>query len=255
MRLVDTHCHLNDVEAFPHPERAIAEAAAAGVDRILVVGTDVESSELAIRLAETHSGLWATAGWHPNYATACGPEQFERLDAFLDHPKVVAVGEVGLDTYRDYAPLEDQVACLRAQLELATKHSKPVILHCREAYDALLDLLEERPQPPLLFHCFSGDARHAARALALGGVLGVDGPVTYKKNADLRALLASVPRDRLVLESDSPWLPPHPHRGKPNRPAWLPLVNVAVATSLGISPGECAELTSANAERFFGFTG
>jgi TatD DNase family protein len=143
------------------------------------------------------------------------------------------------------------MVALVAQLDLAVRLAKPVVFHAREAYPELLDFLETRPPHPYLLHCFAGDGTDAERALRLGATFGVDGPITYKNADDLRGVIAQIPHDRLVIETDSPYLPPIPYRGKPNRPAYVTRVNEGLAAVLGISPAECAEITTANAERFF----
>lgn len=254
MRLIDTHCHLNDAKAFPDVDATLVAAAEAGVDRVIVVGIDTESSRRALELAESHEGVFAVVGWHPTSAAAFSDSELQAIEMMLASPKAVAVGEIGLDFYWDKSTPEQQYACLTAQLDLAKSVGKPVVFHCRDANDELLAFLESRPVIPYLFHCFSGDSGHAARALALGALLGVDGPLTYPKNDALRSLMADVPRDRVVIETDSPYMSPVPFRGKPNRPDWVVHVNEALAGCWGVSVEECAQLTTANAERFFGLT-
>jgi len=249
--LIDTHCHLNDERAFPDPEAVVAEAREAGVDRLIVVGIDTESSRSALALAERFDGVFAVVGWHPTSAAAFSESELSAIEAMLTHPRVVAVGEIGLDFYWDKSTPEQQHACLEAQLDLAARHGKPVVFHCRDANDELLSFLEARPVQPYLFHCFSGDAGHAARALALGAYLGVDGPITYPKNEAMRAMFGELPRDRVVVETDAPYMAPVPYRGKPNRPAWVAHVAAMLASVWGVSDKECASTTTENAERFF----
>ena len=252
MRLVDTHCHLNDAKAFPNPKATLAEARAAGVDRVVVVGIDEASSRSAVILAESREGVYAVVGWHPTCAAGYTRGRLGAIDAMLQSPKAVAIGEVGLDFFWDKATPEQQYACLEDHLDLAEQRGKPVVFHCRDANDELLTFLEERRPLPYLFHCFSGDADQARRALELGAYLGVDGPLTFPKNAMLREVFKSAPRDRVVLETDSPYLAPIPHRGKPNRPAWVTLVNKELALLWDTGEEECAAQTTANAEVFFG---
>ncbi|HVT12483.1 MAG TPA: TatD family hydrolase [Fimbriimonadaceae bacterium] len=249
--LIDTHCHLNDPEAFPDPEEFLAEARMAGVERVIVVGVEPESCRRALALAEAHEGVFAIVGWHPNYTANYTDEGLAGIEEMLAHPKVVALGEIGLDFHWQYATLEQQERALYAQLELGRKAGKPIVFHCREAYPRLLDILEGQPRHPYLFHCFAGDSADAGRAMALDCYFGVDGPISYKKSEPLREIVRSLPRNRLVVETDSPYLTPEPYRGKPNKPAYVPLVNAALASALGIDPVECAALTTANAERFF----
>ncbi|MCW5940944.1 MAG: TatD family hydrolase [Fimbriimonadaceae bacterium] len=252
-RLVDTHCHLNFPDLFPEPDPAIEEAAREGVDRVIVVGCDAETSRRAVALAERHEGVFAVVGWHPNHAATFDAIGLGEIEAMLDHPKVVALGEIGLDDHWDFATKPQQRTALVEQLDLATRLGKPIVFHCREAYPELLDVLEARKDLPLiLLHCFSGDADDARRAVALGAWFGVDGPITYKKADELRAVVRTLPSERLVVETDSPYLTPHPHRGKPNRPAMVTLVNAGLAATLSLDVDACARLTTTNAERFFG---
>lgn len=251
MRLFDTHCHLQDDKAFPDPTGALQAAHAAGVDRVVVVGTDPEDWTRAIALAEVHERVYAILGWHPNYTADYDSASLAGLRELLRHEKVLALGEIGLDYHWSYSRREQQFAALREQLDLAAELSIPVVFHAREAYGDLLDVLESRPPQAYLFHCWAGDAEAARRAVALGAYFGVDGPVTYKKADDLRAVLVDLPKERLVVETDSPYMAPVPHRGKPNQPAFVAHVNAGLAAVLGLNEDECAELTTSNAERFF----
>ena len=252
--LFDTHCHLHDVSAFPDPVGEIAAAREAGVDRLVVVGVRAEDWLPAIEFAERFEGVYAIVGWHPNYTAEYQPESLAGLRKLLAHPKVLAMGEIGLDYHWDYSPKEVQNRALRDGLSLAKEVNLPVVFHAREAYGDLLDVLEEFLPIQSLFHCFVGSPEEAARAVAMDAYFGVDGPITYKKNDELRATFAQLPRDRVVLETDSPYMAPVPFRGKPNRPAYVPYINAALAETWGVSPEASTELTTANAVRFFGLT-
>jgi TatD DNase family protein len=254
MILVDTHCHLNLVDSFPDPVAAIKEARDAGVTRMIVIGVDVATSSLGLEIAEANEGVFAAVGVHPNYACDYKHSDISDLEEMLSHPKAVAIGEVGLDYHWDYATPEQQRIALFAQLNLAESTGKPVVFHCRKAYPDLLSILEKRTRHAWLFHCFSGDTDDARRAMALDTYFGVDGPITYPKATDLRSVVEMLPRDRIVIETDAPYLSPAPFRGKPNKPSYVRYVNAGLAASLGMSLEECAELTTANAERFFGLT-
>src|SRR6188474_2021839 len=186
--LFDTHCHLNLAEHFPDPDAEIAKAKEAGVTRLALVGIDLESSRRAVEIAGRHEGVYAIVGWHPNSAASWNRSHLSELTDLLRDPKTVALGEIGLDYHWDFATPEQQKACLDDQLELAAEMGKPVVFHCRKAYDDLLGILEARPKRPYLFHCFSGDEGHARRVEELGGWIGVDGPITYKKSEALREL-------------------------------------------------------------------
>lgn len=255
MRLVDTHCHLNDAKAFPNPSEAIEEARAAGVDRMIVVAVDNEWSQIALELSDQFEGVFAVVGWHPSHSAEYKASDIEVIRSMAAHPKCVAIGEVGFDFYWDYATRQQQEDCLHPQLDLAEELGKPLVFHCRDAYPDLLRLLEDRrPQTKMLFHCFSGTEADAERALALDCWFGVDGPLTYPKNEEGRSLFARLPRNRVVIETDAPWLAPVPYRGKGNRPAYVVHVNNALAACWGVTPEESAAITTANAESFFGLS-
>ena len=251
--LIDTHCHLNLRDKFPDPDGAVAAAAEAGVHRLIVVGIDEATSRYAVDLADRLLGVYATVGWHPTSTAGFHADWLKPIEELATHPKVVAIGEIGLDYHWPDSPPSDQERALIAQLDLAASLKKPVVYHCREAYGALLDLLEKRPPPGAqVLHCFSGDAEAARRAVALDLYFGVDGPVTYKNASGLRELLIDIPKERLVLETDSPFLPPVPYRGKLNTPALLPWIARGLGESLGVSEAEVARITTDNAERLFG---
>lgn len=249
--LIDTHCHINFADRFPDVAATLAYAEEAGVRRVIAIGVDVASSEAAVALAEQFYGVFAVVGCHPNYSASFQKDDIQRYAEWLSHPKVVALGEIGLDYHWDYATKEQQMVALHAQLDLAMAVRKPIVFHCRKADDDLLAILESSPRNPYLFHCFSGNAEHARRAIDLDAYFGVDGPITYKNAADLRAIVANLPKDRIVIETDAPFMPPEPHRGKTNQPAWVALVNAALASLWGISIEDAARLTTENAERFF----
>ena len=250
--LIDTHCHLNLKDKFPDVAATVKEAIESGVTRMIVIGVDVATSRVALELADQFDAVYGVVGVHPNYANDYQSSQIKDIEELLKHPKAVAIGEIGLDRHWNYATDEQQKAALFDQLDLAQATGKPVVFHCREAYPALLDLLEKRAWLPWLFHCFAGDAADTKRATALDAYFGVDGPITYPKSEDLRAIVRSLPRDRIVIETDAPYLTPAPFRGKPNKPAYVLYVNAALSSCLGIEQGECALQTTANAERFFG---
>lgn len=218
---------------------------------MIVVGVDLESSRRAVDLAEQHSEIFALVGRHPNYAHEFIDDELRTYEEWLAHPRVVGLGEIGLDFHWDFATPEQQETCLNAQLDLAASLNCPTIFHCRKANDELLALLERRQTCNVLLHCFSGDRVHAERAIALGATLGFDGPITYKKSEETREIIRSIPRDRIVIETDSPYLTPEPFRSKPNEPAFVRIVNEALARILETSAEESARLTTENAERFF----
>lgn len=251
--MIDTHCHLYD-RAFPDLSAALEEAAEAGVEAMVLIGVDLETSREVVRLAEQHLQLSAVVGAHPNYAADFRPETLAEFRELLHHPKVVAVGEIGLDYHWDYATPVQQFEVLSVFLDLALETSRPVVFHCREAYGDLLSYLEKRSTPGrLLFHCFAGDQDDLLRAKEMDAYYGVDGPITYAKADELREVVGLMPRDRVLLETDAPYLPPVPFRGKTNSPAYLPYICQKLADIWGCSPEEVARQTTANAQEFFGF--
>jgi len=250
-QLFDTHCHLNLVDSFPDPSPFFERARDVGVTRLALVGLDPATGRRALEMAEPLDGVYAIVGRHPNYAAHYVRSELDEYREMLSHEKAVAMGELGLDYHWDFASKDQQLRCLTDQLDLAAELEVPVVFHCREAYADLLDLLESRPAHPYLFHCFSGNADDARRAAALGCCFGFDGPLTYKKSDALRELVKKLPTDRIVLETDSPYMAPAPQRGKPNEPSYLPLINEALAQVLGIGVLDCAGLTTRNALRFF----
>ncbi len=273
--LFDTHCHLNLTEHFPDPAAEVEFARSMGVERLIVVGIDLETSQIAINLAERFEEIYAVVGIHPNRTADFNPDLIPHLREMLAHPKVVALGEIGLDYHWDYATQEQQHEALAAQLDLANELQSSVVFHCREAYEDMLDILESRkeprvppratpqippsspphlpnsPLPQWLFHCFAGNAQDAQRAMDLDCYFGVDGPLTYKNAQELRDLVLTLPKNRVLVETDAPYLTPVPHRGKSNRPGYVAHVNSMLATLWGISQEEAAEITTANARTFF----
>lgn len=252
--MIDTHCHLNLTEHCPDPAATVDRAVQAGVERMIVVGIDDETSELAVELADRFEPVFACVGWHPT--SAAKYENINRIEALCEHPKVVAIGEIGLDYHWDYSTSEQQLVATNAHWELACRLQMPVVFHCREAHDDLIEWLEQlTAYPPIcVLHCFAGSADHASRALALEMTevyFGIDGPITFKNAGALREIVAGLPLDRLLLETDAPFLTPHPHRGKHNEPAMIPLICDGLAAALSITTAEAADATNANAFRAF----
>jgi TatD DNase family protein len=249
---IDTHAHLNHPRLLPKLPHILRRAREAGVSHIVVVGYDLPSSERAIELAAAHAnGISAAVGIHPHDASDIRPEALERLRALAQSPDVVAIGETGLDFYRDLSPREAQRQSLHHHLDLAREISLPVIVHCREAQEDLLSILESRRPGPLIWHCFDGTVEHARRALDLGAFLGFGGRLTYSRADDLRSLAATVPLDWTLLETDCPYLAPEPHRGKDNEPAYVPLIAQAVARARGGSADEVAATSTKTAQALF----
>lgn len=245
----DSHCHLHLCD---DPAGVVARAAAGGVTSMVAVGIDVVSSKAALTLARAHDVV-SSAGVHPNSALEWDDESAHAVDELLGDERVVGVGETGLDFYRETAPADRQRRAFADHIDLAKRHDKCLIIHTRDSVGAALEMLEESGPPDrLVFHCWSGGADELERALALGSYVSFAGNVTFKNAPGLRAAAAAVPPERLLVETDSPFLAPVPHRGKPNEPALLPFTGRVVADVRGVPVEEIARLTSANARRAFG---
>ncbi len=253
MKLIDTHCHLNFKEHFPNVASTLQSAKQNNVVACVVVGCDTETSQYAIELAEKHQEIYACIGWHPNYSANYTTHELQKIKELSFHPKCVAIGEVGLDYYWKYATKEQQRTCSLEHIQLAIQRNLPVVLHCRDAYDDLLNFLEDLVAVPknMILHCFSGSIEHAKRAVSMGCYFGIDGPITYRKGENLRQIVKTLPKDRLLIETDSPYLTPHPYRGQQNSPAMIPLINSELAKTLEMSEQECAEITTRNATQAF----
>ncbi len=238
----DAHCHI------PHAggrldldERAIADARAAGVDRMVTIGTDVATSKDAIAVAARHDGVWATAGVHPHDADS----GLDGLEALLAEPGVVAVGECGLDLHYEHSPRAVQREVFAAQIALAHAHDLALVIHTREAWDETFDILTAEGVPErTVFHCFTGGEDEARRALDTGALLSFSGIITFPSAGDLRAAAALCPLDRLTVETDAPYLAPVPYRGRPNTPAHVPVVGAAVAAAKGVDVAEVERSTT-----------
>jgi TatD DNase family protein len=253
--LIDTHCHYNH-EAFDADRaEAIQRAREAGVGRAVVIGYDLASSEAAVRLAEQFGDLFAAVGIHPNDAAEVTPEGLRRLEALAAHAKVVALGEIGLDYHWNVEPAERQQDAFRDQLRLARQLELPIILHTRESDHEVVTVLEEGGGPWRgILHCFGGDPDVARRALAAGLHLGLGGVLTFKNARQLQETAQTLPLDRVVLETDAPYLTPMPHRGRVrrNEPSYLPFVARHLAALRGLSEEEIAAITSQNATALLG---
>jgi TatD DNase family protein len=241
----DSHCH---VHGQADPDRLVTEAATAGVGRLVAVGTDVATSHAAADLAARHPAVVATAGVHPHDASG----GLDGLEAALDRPEVVAVGECGLDYHYDHSPRPVQRAVFAAQAALARERRLALVVHSREAWDDTFGVLAEAGSPErTVLHCFTGGPAEARRALDAGFSLSFSGIVTFKGADDLRAAAALCPLDRLLVETDAPYLAPVPHRGQANVPAWVPFVGAAVAAAKGVAAAEVEASSTTTAERVF----
>lgn len=248
---VDSHCHLDSLEGDLNG--ALQRASDAGVTTMVTIGTDLPSSREAVKLASAHEGVYATVGIHPYDAEDFDELVGEEIESLATQPRVVAVGEVGLDFYREHASPDSQRRAFAAQIDLAKRLELPMVMHIREAFPQVVEQLNETGAPgTLIFHCFSGGAPEAQIAVEMGGYVSFAGNVSYKNAENLREAARVVPLDRLMVETDSPYLSPLPHRGKPNEPGNVAHVGAALATALGLPVEEVAEATTANARRAFG---
>jgi TatD DNase family protein len=252
--LFDSHAHLNDEQYGDDRDEVIRRALEQGVSRILNIGFNRETIETTLSLAEQYGFIYAAVGWHPHDAATMTDEDLKWIRTLTEHPKVVALGEMGLDYYRNYSPKEVQEEVFRRQIRLAREVGMPIIIHNREADRDVLRVLREEGAEEVggVMHCFGGDWSMAQECLEMNFLIGLGGPVTFK-NAHLpKEIAARVPLDRLLIETDSPYLAPHPHRGKRNESGYVRLVAEKIAELRGISFEEVARKTSANACRLFG---
>ncbi|MBE0430481.1 MAG: TatD family hydrolase [Dehalococcoidia bacterium] len=241
-------------------EEVIARAIQAGVGAIITVGIDLKSSRRAVELAERYTGVYAAVGFHPHDASALKSEDMAELADMARHPRVVAIGEIGLDFYRNYSPREAQVQAMERQLELAAGLEMPVIVHCRQAERDILSILGEwlsshkgaRGQALGVVHCFNGTRESVRRYLDMGFCLSVGAYIGYPRSVDIYDAVRDIPEDRLLVETDCPFLSPQVHRGKRNEPSYLPLTIESLAAIRDGSPEQLAARTTTNAQRLFG---
>jgi len=247
--LFDTHAHLHFPEFAGDLDAVLERARVAGVRRILTIGTDVPTSRAAAALAFREPNVWAAVGIHPHEAADADEAALAEIERLAGGPRVVAIGETGLDFFRNLAPREAQERALRSQLALARRTRKPVLIHCRDAHEETLSILgaADVSEHGGIMHCFSGDVGIARRCLDLGLLLSLAGPVTYPKPGALPEVAKFVPADRLVVETDCPFLPPQPYRGKRNEPAYLAITAARVAELRGEPLADLAARMSENA--------
>jgi TatD DNase family protein len=252
--LIDSHCHLDNEQFDPDREAVIERALEAGVTRMVVIGTGDGPPDLeaGIRLADKHDAIHATVGIHPHDASKADADAYRRLAELLRHPKVVALGEIGLDYHYDFSPRDVQKAVFIEQIGIARNAGKPIVIHTREAWEDTLALLREHWAPaglPGIMHCFSGSPAEAAPCLAMGFYLSFGGIVTFPKATDVQEAARVVPLERMLVETDAPYLAPVPKRGKRNEPAYVVETAKKVAELRGVSFESIAVATSANFQR------
>lgn len=248
----DTHAHY-DSEAFDEDRDLLLKSLPErGVDLVVNPGSDAKSSAHSIELAERYSHIYAAVGWHPHEADSFGENSIEQLRTWLQHGKVVAIGEIGLDYHYDFSPREQQRTVFRAQMQLAEELNVPVIVHDRDAHADSMEIVRAFPQVLGVFHCYSGSAEMAKELLNLGWYLSFTGAITFKNARKALETIECAPMDRIMIETDSPYLTPVPNRGKRNDSTQLPYIAQVIADIKGISLEEAAKVTMENGRRFFG---
>jgi TatD DNase family protein len=250
--LVDSHCHLDFSDFAAEREAIIARARSAGVETMLTISTRLDEFDGVRAIAEAYDGIWCSVGAHPHEAKDHAALTPQQLVALAAHPKVVGIGETGLDFHYDLSPRDIQERVFRAHIVASREAGLPLIIHAREADREVARILDEERPPPGVMHCFSSDRALAEAAIALGFYISISGIVTFRSAADLRAIVRDLPLDRLLVETDAPYLAPVPYRGKRNEPAFIAATAAAVAELKGIELQHLAEMTSANFFRLFG---
>lgn len=249
---IDSHAHIQLSQFNRDREAVLQQAVATEVTAILVIGFNVETSLGAVALAEQHPHLYATVGIHPHDATELTPDVLKTLSDLAAHPKVIALGEMGLDYYRDLSPRAVQKEAFEKQLDLAEEQQLPIVIHNREAYPDILPILEARGgNVQGVLHCFTGDIALMHRSLAIGFHIGIGGIVTYPNAKDMQAVARAVPEDRLLIETDCPWLAPQFKRGKRNEPAYVRAVAEKIAELRGTSVESIGAATTKNFRQLF----
>ena len=245
---IDSHCHVHGEEIPDGPDGAIDAAAQAGVTALITVGCDRATSLAAIALADDHPSVFATVGLHPHDAV----NGVDTITDLIDTPGIVAVGEAGLDYYYDHSPRETQQRVFAEQIQLANEHDLALVVHTRDAWSDTFDVLAAEGAPSrMILHCFTGGPEEAKRGLDIGAFLSFSGIVTFKGAPDVQAAATMCPLDRMLVETDSPYLAPVPHRGQQNRPAWVPHVGQFIADLRDVPVGDIAGATTANARQVF----
>jgi TatD DNase family protein len=256
MDLIDSHAHIDFPQFADDREAMLERARAAGVGTLLAIGTGPgpEKLDAAIPYAEQHDWIYTSVGIHPHEAKEVTAQHLEKLAALAQHPKVIAWGEIGFDYFYDHSPRDVQSTVFRSQMELAHVAKLPIIIHCRDAWDDCLAQIEQYWKPTGLggiLHCFTGTLEHAKRGLDLGFLISFAGNSTYPKTQNIRDVAKEIPLDRMLIETDSPYLAPQPYRGKRNEPAYVGEVAKTLAAVRNLPPEEIAAATAANFRRLF----
>lgn len=251
--LFDTHMHLNARQFFGDRDEVMQRAREAGVTRMVIVGFDEETIPLAIEIAETYDEVYAAVGWHPVDAIHYEDHHLDWLESLTEHPKVVALGEMGLDYHWDTSPKQVQEEVFRKQIRLAKKLSMPIIIHNREATADIIRILQEEKAEEVggIMHCFSGTVEDVQPCLDMNFYISMGGPVTFKNGHEAKRVAKMVPSDRLLIETDAPYLAPHPNRGKRNEPAYVRLVAEEIAQLRDLDYEKLCNITTENALKVF----
>ena len=250
--LVDSHCHLDFADLAAEREAIVARARSAGVNTMLTISTRLDEFDRVHAIAEFYDGIWCSVGAHPHEAKDHAALTPQQLVALAVHPKVVGIGETGLDFHYDLSPRDIQERVFRTHIVASRETGLPLIIHARDADREVARILDEERPPPGVMHCFSSGRALAEAAISLGFYISISGIVTFRSAADLRAIVRDLPLDRLLVETDAPYLAPVPYRGKRNEPAFIAATAAAVAELKGIELQYLAEMTSANFFRLFG---
>jgi TatD DNase family protein len=249
--LVDSHCHLDSPDFTAERDAVVARARAAGVETMLTICTRLDQFDGVLAIAEEYEGIWCSVGAHPHEAADHAPLSPEELLALARHPKVVGIGETGLDFHYDLSPRDIQERVFRAHIAASRAGGLPLIIHAREADRDIARILEEARPPPGVLHCFSSGRALAEAALELGFYISISGIVTFRNADELRAIVRDMPLDRLLVETDAPYLAPVPYRGKRNEPAFVAATATAVAKLKGVDAEHLATATRENFFRLF----
>ena len=250
---IDTHAHLSDPKFNIDRDLAIKRAKENNVTNIIEIGCEPGLWKIAYGISALNPDIYCALSIHPHEARMATPELFKTLEELLKLPKMVAVGETGLDYYYDHSPREIQKTVLKIHIELALKLNKPLIIHCRDAYKDLINILGAYKSLNGAIHCFSGNTEEAKEVIKMGFLIGIDGPVTYPKANVLRAVVKEIPLEKILLETDSPYLPPQDRRGQRNEPSYLPQVAEEIAKIKNIGIDMVSEITSNNSFNLFKF--
>ncbi|MDD3383355.1 MAG: TatD family hydrolase [Bacilli bacterium] len=252
--LFDTHCHLNDPELLDDLDKYVNNALAANVKKMLVVGYDYSSSKKAVEIAEKYNFIYASVGIHPCELLKATKEDYENLNTLLLNPKVVALGEVGLDYYWKDVDKKVQQEYFEYFIKLSKKYKKPLVIHSREAIEDTYEILKKNEEylTTGVMHCYSSSLEMAKKFIDLGFYISLGGPVTFKNAKEPKRVVANIPLDKLLVETDSPYLAPHPYRGQKNEPAFVKIIVENIAQLLNKSYEEIADVTYNNAIKFFG---